>query len=157
MDYINPLFSNNEITKTKQKPAKPTQNKPPRIRSVRKDKCRNVKFPINNITQMKLKSLAKQASRLYRAQGKEPLSQTKFNTFLLRFGLENESLVYWDHEYKDTKVYMHTNILETEYENIGGPHGLSVRKGLSDRKVVYHIMLSVLKWLEGEGSLEKII
>jgi hypothetical protein len=40
---------------------------------------------------------------------------------------------------------MHTNVLETEYEEIGGPQGLSVRKGMSDRKVVYQISLVVPK------------
>jgi hypothetical protein len=39
---------------------------------------------------------------------------------------------------------MHTNVLEIEYEEIGDPHGLSIRRGLSDRKVVYQIMMSVL-------------
>jgi len=156
VDYINPLFNNNEITKPK-RPAATKSEKPIRTRSIRIDKCRNVKFPIDTIMQMKLKSFAKQAARINRTKGKEALSQTKFNTLLLRYGLEHGSILGWDHEYKDTKVYMHTNILETEYEEIGGPHGLSVRKGLSDRKVVFHIMLSVIKWLEGEGSLEKII
>lgn len=156
MDYINPLFNNNEKTKLK-RPAATKNEKHIRTRSVRSDKCRNIKFPIDTLMQIKLKSFAKQAARIYRAKGKEALSQTKFNTLLLRYGLENGSILCWNHEYKDTKVYMHTNILETEYEEIGGPHGLSVRKGLSDRKVVYQIMFSVLKWLEGEGSLEKII
>lgn len=155
MDYINPLF-NEEIPKLKNQAAAKNE-KQIRTRSVRSDKCRNIKFPIDALMQMKLKSLARQAARIYKEGGKEPLSQTKFNTLLLRFGLGNVSLIDWDHQYKDTKVYMHTYILELEYEEIGGPHGLSVRKGLSDRKVVYYILKSVLEWLEGEGSLEKII
>lgn len=156
MEFINPLFKNNEIVKpkkTEERAIKQTD----RIRAVRNDKTHNVKFPVTSVVQLKLKSHCKQAARIYRALGKEPLSQTKFNTLLLRYGLKNNRILRWDHEYKDTKVYMHTNVLETEFEEIGGPHGLSVRKGLSDRKVVYQVMLSVLSWLEGGGSIEKII
>lgn len=90
-------------------------------------------------------------------QGRQPLSQTKFNTILLRFGLQHDDILLWDTPYMDSKVYMHTNILETEYSDIGGPHGLAIRKNMSERKVVYHVMISVLKWLEGEGQIEKII
>ena len=156
MDYINPLFKDSAIVKPK-KPAGQKKKNLERVRAVRNDKTHNVKFPVNQIVQLKLKSHCKQAARLYRALAREPLSQTKFNTLLLRYGLKNDHIQRWDHEYKDTKVYMHTNVLETEYEEIGGPHGLSVRKGLSDRKVVFQVMLSVLYWLEGEGEIEKII
>ncbi|WP_274856883.1 hypothetical protein [Bacillus methanolicus] len=156
MGYINPLFNKptiiNEI-KLKEK----TLTKAVKNRAVRKDKTHNIKFPVSPIIQMKLKSYCKQAGRIYKKQGKEPLSQTKFNTLLLRFGLQHEEILKWTHDYNDTKVYMHTNILETEYTEIGGPHGLAIRKNLSDRKVVYQIMLSVLQWLEGGGTLEKIL
>lgn len=156
MEFINPLFKTNNASEIIKTPDIKMETKK-LTRSIRSDKCRNIKFPIDTLLRMKLKSCAKQAARIYQAKGKEPLSQTKFNTLLLRFGLNNGSLISWDHEYIDTKIYMHTNILETEYEEIGGPHGLSVRKGLSDRKVVYHIMVSVVKWLEGEGNLEEIV
>lgn len=156
MEYINPLFKNSEIVKPK-KTEEQKIKQMDRIRAVRNDKTHNIKFPVTSVVQLKLKSHCKQAARLFRAVGKEPLSQTKFNTLLLRYGLRKEHLQRWNHEYKDTKVYMHTNVLETEYEEIGGPHGFSVRKGLSDRKVVYQVMLSVLNWLEGEGDIEKII
>jgi hypothetical protein len=156
VEFINPLFKDNEIVKPK-KIEERVIKKTDQIRAVRNDKTHNIKFPVTPIVQLKLKSHCKQAARLYRGLTKESLSQTKFNTFLLRYGLKNDYIQRWDHEYKDTKVYMHTNILETEYEEIGGPHGLSVRKGLSDRKVVYQVMLSVLNWLEGGGEIEKII
>ncbi len=157
MDYINPLFNNIEISNEKKPPTPSQSKKGSSIRAVRSDKCHPVKFPVSPVIQMKLKSYRAEAARLYKSQRKEPLSQTKFNTELLRFGLQNEHILSWQHEYKDTKVYMHTNLLETEYIEIGGPHGLAIRKNLSERKVVYQVMLSVIKWLEGGGTIEKIL
>lgn len=158
MEYINPLFKNapekiQPITNS----AKKKQSKTSPARAVRSDKTHNVKFPVSSIMQMKLKSLCRQAGRIYKEQRKEPISQTKFNTILLRYGLQHTEIINWTYEYSDTKVYMHTNILEAEYMDIGGPYGFAVRKNLSERKVVFQIMNSVVRWLEGEGSLEKII
>ena len=105
---------------------------------------------------MKLKSFLRQTNRLYRLQGKEELKQTKFNTLLLQFALRHKEIIRFDYEYNDTKVYLHTTLLEMEYEReIGGPHGLAVRENLSERKVVFHIMMSVLHWIEGEVILKK--
>ncbi|MBT2688345.1 hypothetical protein J7I93_09140 [Bacillus sp. ISL-47] len=156
MDYINPLFDKPAITNSKKPIAKRPQ-KSHKQRSVRKDKTHNIKFPVSPLIQMKLKSFCKQAARIERQRGRESISQTKFNTILLRFALQHEEIINWTHEYSDTKVYMHTNILETEYTEVGGPHGLAIRKNLSERKVVYHMIHSVLTWMEGEGSLEKIL
>lgn len=156
MEYINPLFNNTEIVKPKQPASSKVNRKSPR--SIRSDKTHNVKFPVTQIMQMQLKSYHRQAKRLYRLKGKGDITQTTFNTLLLQFGLSHKDIINWNHEYKDTKVYMHTKLLESVFESaIGGPHGLTVQKNLSDRKVVFHVILSVLKWLEGEGSLEEIL
>lgn len=161
MGYINPIFNEPKIIKEKKVDKKPPESKTVKQmkpRAVRKDKTHNVKFPITPPVQMVLRSYCQQAKRLYKMQGKEPLTQTKFNTLLLRYGLEHKELHNWTHDYKDTKKYMHTNILETEYDyEIGGPFGLAIQKNLSDRKVVFHIIHSVLKWLEGGGRIEEII
>lgn len=161
MDYINPFQpirkQNTQIVNVPEKTRSNQQKFPKKKRSERSDKTHNAKFPVTPIEHMKLKSYCKQAKRLYVQEGKESLTQTKFNNILLRFGLKNQHLISWDNDYTDTKVYMHTNILKTEFIEIGGPHGLAVRKNLSERKVVYHIIVSVIKWLEGEGSLEKIL
>ncbi len=82
---------------------------------------------------------------------------TKFNTLLLRYGLNNEQILIWTQEYSDSKVYMHTKLLETEYTEIGGPYGLAVQKNISERKVVFFIIMSVLEWLDGGESIEEII
>lgn len=158
MDYINPLFNNNSTKLTPVQKKETISKKQTKVRATRKDKTHNIKFPVSSsVVQMKLRSHAKQLSRLKQKQGKEPISQTKFNTLLLKYGLEHPHLIDWEIEYLDSKVYMHTNILETEYSEIGGPHGLSIRKNASDRKVVYLIVHSVLKWLEGEGRIETFI
>lgn len=161
MGFINPIFNESNIIKEKKIEKKPPESKPvmaTKPRATRKDKTKNVKFPITPTIQMTLRSYCQQAKRLYKVQGKEPLSQTKFNTLLLRYGLEHKEILSWSHAYKDTKKYMHTNVLEIEYDHeIGGPFGLAIQKNLSDRKVVFHIIHSVLKWLEGVGSIEEII
>jgi hypothetical protein len=160
MEYINPLFNNTEKTKEKRiiSDQPKSNSKTKTIRATRSDKKHNVKFPVTPIIQMKLKSYCKQANRIYRLQGIESLTQTKFNTLILQYGLKHKELINWNHEYKDTKVYMHTNILEIEYEReIGGPHGLAIQKNISERKIVFQVVHSVLKWVEGEGSIEKIL
>ena len=52
---------------------------------------------------------------------------------------------------------MHTQPLETDYREIGGPYGLSIQKQLSDRKVVYYLVISALDWLRREGDYDKIL
>ncbi|WP_445491467.1 hypothetical protein [Niallia sp. 03133] len=155
MTYINPLFNEQKIIKEEAPKKTLPPSKPPR--KISSDKTHNIKFPVNKIEQMKLKSLCKQVNRIHADVRKDPITQTKFNTAILRFGLLHLEIISWDKPYSDTKQYMHTNILESEYEEIGGPHGLSVRKNGSDRKIVYYIISSVLTWLEGEGNIEKVI
>ena len=156
--YINPIFQEPKQIKLHEwKKQSNTDSQQPPKKAVRKDKTHNIKFPVSVRMQMSLKSTLKQANLLLKSQGTEPLSQTKFNTLLLRYGLQHPEILKWSTKYQDTKVYMHTNLFETEYDEIGGPHGLSIQKNLSDRKVVFHILLSVIYWMEGEGSVEKII
>lgn len=157
MDYINPIFNKNDSSKIEKhsKPSKITILT--KSRATRSDKQHNCKFPVDSILQMKLRSYFRQAARIFEKNGQSTLSQTKFNTLLLRFGLKNPDILTWDKDYKDTKVYMHTQLLETEFEEIGGPHGLAVRKSMSERKIVFHVIHSVIRWLEGSGDIEKIL
>jgi len=158
MGYINPLFNDSEITKVNQSSSPRQKKTTEKVRATRSDKTHNVKFPVSSTVQIKLKSFCKQAKRIRQLKGKEDITQTKFNTLLLQFGLAHKEILDWNHEYKDTKTYMHTNILEIEYEReIGGPHGLAIQKNTSERKVVYHVILSVLCWLERGGNIEKIL
>jgi hypothetical protein len=153
MGYINPLFGEQKIIKESSSSKKST--KPRKIRS---DKTHTIKFPVNEIERMKLRSLCKQVKLKLKEQGKPTIEQTKLNTLLLKYALDNQHLITFDLPYKDSKNYMHTNILLTQYEReIGGPHGLNVRKGMSDRKIVYMSVMSILNWLERDGDIEKII
>lgn len=82
------------------------------IRKQRSDKTHNIKFPVSDIEKMILQSLCKQTKRiLLMQQGKDPIQQTKLNTLLLVYGHRNQHILSWDWSYRDTKQYMHTNIL----------------------------------------------
>lgn len=149
MDYIAPIPRTNNNKKVSSQTTK---------RSPRSDKKHPVKFPTDSILNMKLRTYRQHTLRIIQNQGSEKLEQTDFNTLLLRYGLKNLHLVDWTKEYQDTKKYMTTKLLETEYKTtIGGPYGLSIQKGLSDRKVVYYIVAAVVEWLEKGGNLEEII
>lgn len=155
-DYINPLFKEQKIIKANSSASKKISE--PQPRKTRSDKTHNIKFPVTEIERMQLRSLCQQVKRAFAQQGRKPLEQTQFNTLLLKYGLDNQHILTWDWPYRDSPTRMHTNILETQYEReIGGPHGLAVRKGLSDRKVAYMTIMSVLEWLKGDGNIEKII
>ncbi|WP_461611876.1 hypothetical protein [Cytobacillus kochii] len=157
MSFINPLFEPSKNEKQKPNVSLNQKQTKSKKRSTRNDKTHNIKFPISSIQQIKLRSYCKQAQRVYQEKELDPLPQTKFNTKLLRYGMNHPEILTWSHNYKDSKTYMHTNLLETEYQDIGGPHGYAIRENLSERKVVYQIIMSVIVWMEGGGSLEKIL
>lgn len=161
MEFINPLFKEQRIIneQPKKELIKDTnEGEYKKIRKTRIDKTHKLKFPVTNVEKMKLQSLCKQVQRTLKARGVEPIQQTKLNTLLLQFGLKNQTIITWDWPYQDSKQYMHTNLKEIDFEReIGGPHGLAIRKGLSERKTAYMIIMSVLKWLEGGGNIEQII
>jgi len=127
------------------------------IRQIRSDKQHDIKFPVNEYLYIKLKDLNKQLNEQLKQKRKKEITQTVVNTKLLRFGLKNDWVINWDIHYKDSKRYMHTNLLETEYEKIGGRYGYSMTKMMSDRKVVTIIILSVLNYLESGGDINEVL
>lgn len=160
MEYINPLFKEQRLINEKKKPqlTHRPEDKEKRVRKTRIDKTHKLKFPVTTIEKMKLQSLCKQVQRILRNKGFEPIQQTKLNTLMLQYGINNQHILIWDWPYHDSKQYMHTNLIENIFElEIGGPFGLAIQKGLSERKTVYMIIMSVLKWLEGGGNIEQII
>jgi hypothetical protein len=159
VDFINPLFENDK-QKEKQKYTRKVTSESNRIRKKRADATRNIKFPVDQVYHMKLRTLFKQALAVQKRRGDAEhnlITQTKFNTLLLRYGLGHQNLITWNNPYKDTKKYFHTYILETEYPQIGGPYGLSILKQVSDRQVVYHIVTSIVDWLERSGNYDEIL
>ncbi|MBT2668988.1 hypothetical protein J7J00_26730 [Bacillus sp. ISL-4] len=86
------------------------------------------------------------------------MTQTTCNTLLLRFGLIKRKDVDYNIPYTDTKEYMHTYLLETEYgEKGGGLHEVAILKDLSDRRVAYCMIHHTVAWLERGGSIEEIL
>ncbi|MDQ1005396.1 hypothetical protein QFZ28_005974 [Neobacillus niacini] len=156
MESINPMFQNTRSKKMISKKEAP-ENHRTKKRQTRSDKCHNIKFPVTPIMQMKLRTYCKQTRRFYQNKDGQALSQTAFNTALLQFGLQHIDIVDWGLEYGDTKTYMHTMLIEKHYHMIGGPYGLAIQKQLSDRKVVFFIIASVLYWIEKGGSIEEIL
>ncbi|WP_028393973.1 hypothetical protein [Bacillus cihuensis] len=155
MKYINPIFSkrNNDSS---EKTVKATSSKA--TRKTRSDKTHDIKFVTTQILHMKLQTLCKQATRLYKPHTNERLTQTKFNTMLLRYGLNHQHIINWSADYTDKQGYMHVRPLEeSEYTELAGPYGLSIRHRLSERRTVYCIVYSVVLWLERGGSLEEIV
>lgn len=154
-----PLFKTSNIKKA----AVTAQNKPTpiskKIRKPRSDKCHDIKFPVTITEQIRFKTQCKHADYYYRKKYgyDKKLTQTHFNTLLLRYSLDNEHKVKWDRSYRDSKSYMHTKPIEGEYERIGGPYGYSTRKVMSDRKVVYHLVISALEVLEREGNYHDLL
>lgn len=158
---LNPFFSENPLSERKIVKSIPPQKTEPaktiKPRKVRSDKTHNLKFPITTVEQMELRTVFKQASPLYRRLRNVDLSQTKFNTYLLNYALKNPTIVNWNRPYQDTKKYMHVTPLETEYQlEIGGPHGLAIQKGISERKVAFYLVLSALAFIKGDGDYAKI-
>jgi hypothetical protein len=152
MDFISPVSKNGNSNSNREfKAAK-------KIRATRCDKLHPIKFPVDPMQTMKLRRYKELANRIHNLSGNEKLEQAEFNNALIKFGLKNLNIIDWKMEYQDTKKYMYTKLLETEYSSvIGGPYGLSIQKGVSDRKLVYLIIFSVVTWLERGGNLEEII
>ncbi|WP_162985731.1 hypothetical protein [Virgibacillus halodenitrificans] len=128
-------------------------------RKTRSDKCHDVKFPVTKAEQIRLKTQCKQTDYFYKEKHgyDKKLSQTLFNTLLLKYSIHNKNKINWDRSYSDSKTYMHTKLIEREYERIGGPYGYSTRRAMSDRKVVYYLVISALELLEKEGAYRDLL
>lgn len=158
---LNPFFSEKPAVENKPvnaipSTALPQPRKTNKSRKIRSDKTHNLKFPVSPVDLMELRTVCKQASTLYKQLKKEELTQTKFNTCLLNYARKNPSIVNWNRPYQDSKKYMHVTPLETDYQDIGGPHGLAIQKGLSERKVAFYLVLSALAFIKGDGDYAKI-
>lgn len=159
-EYHIPFFESNNNNQKSNFANKNTNNSPAiRQRRIRSDKCRDIKFPITKNEQVRLKIACKEADILYKKlygyDGK--LTQTHFNTLLLKYALQHIQEINWHKSYKDTKLYMHTKPTERDYEWIGGPRGLSTKHAISDRKLVYLLVISILELLERKGDFNSVL
>lgn len=151
MGFINPIKKNIHNNRDQDQTVKTISNT---MRKKRSDKKHTTKFPVDHMLAVRLKTACKQLNR----NRIEKLTQTEFNTKLLEFGLSRIELIDYSLSYKDTKQYMQIKLLESEYQSsIAGPYGIAVRMNLSERKVVYFIVHSVLLHFERGGNIEEII
>ncbi|WP_180954677.1 hypothetical protein [Bacillus sp. V5-8f] len=47
--------------------------------------------------------------------------------------------------------------LEREYEDVGGPYGLAITNGFSDRKAIYMMVISAMEHVKGSGKYNEIL
>lgn len=156
-DNLNPLFNepktvsnkntlNNKFQKTFQEKKK---------RAPRSDRGHQVKFPVTLEQQILFKS------SLQRFKFHYPdieMKQTKYNTLLLSYALDHLHVVDWDMDYIGTSEHhMTTKLPEYRFLEIGGIHGLSIQKGLSNRKTVYKMTISTLNYIEKGGYYGEIL
>jgi hypothetical protein len=161
MSSLNPFFE--ELNRGKSKPKvieKASLTDPSylsSIRKVRKDKQHDIKFPVDYVMKVKLRTICKAWNPTYKKKLGKPLTQTNLNTLLLRFSMSRWKEVDFSIVYKDTKEYMHTHLFETEYSQRGGLRDISISQDLSDRRVVYSMICYAISWLERGGSIEEIL
>lgn len=123
---INPIFEE-KLVLTKSS----TLSSPVTKRKTRSDKRHDIKFPVTPAQKEMLRLLSK----------KNRIRETSMTTKLLSISLR-EITVLPDYEYHDTKKYMHVKPNQLEYERIVE---FAIRYGISERKVVTLLMMSVLK------------
>jgi len=142
---------------TKQNKAKQIPNQQPKkTRKKRKDAGHNVKFPVSQDLQRLFKASRKRCCLLH-PQYKEQLKQTKYNTLLLQYALDNPHIVDWNQPYKDSSTYLHTMLKKERFDEIAGIYGVADERNLSNRKCVFMMCVSALNWIEKEGDYEEII
>lgn len=162
MSSLNPFFEEMKKKDPKPKAIQKTSSggsshKITSVRKVRKDKQHDIKFPVEYVMKVKLRTLCKTLNPIYKQKTGKSLTQTACNTLLLRFGLTRWKDVNYAMDYADTKEYMHTYLLETEYGERGGLHEVAILKDLSDRRVAFCMIHHTVAWLERGGSIEEIL
>ena len=130
-----------------------------RNRQTRSDKCKDIKFPVSKNEQIRLKIACKNTDILYKEKhgSNEKLTQTRFNTLLLRYGMNYTNEINWNRPYTDTKLYMHAKPTIKEYELLGGPEGIGTINGISDRKLFYLIVITALEILESKEDYYNVL
>jgi len=150
-----PKRTNPPSTTLKQTPQRPNTNTK-KVRKTRWDKKQNIKFPVNQELQRELKRGRKRCL-VFHPSYRDELTQTKFNSQLLIFALDNPSIVQWNLQYKDTPTYMHCMVTQPVFEEINGIYGLCDEHNLSIRKCTFMLVISALNHLERKGDYNEII
>lgn len=143
---ILPLFHSAARTPSTPVQIQPATPKPRKPHQQRWDKTHGMKFPINEEQERQLRILYKR--HLYQAK-----SITVFVTMMLRYGLRNPSVIR-EQDYKDTGIYKTAKPNQIEYSLIGGERGYAIEWGLSERKALHRIVISVLSYMEAGGRID---
>jgi hypothetical protein len=155
MDNLNPLFEESIIKPSPNVSKKTVSSSPKTKRTVRSDKGHAVKFPVSLQQQIEFKTSLRRFKYYF---PDVQIQQTKYNTLLLWYALDHLYIVDWDLEYIGTSEHhMTTKLPEYRFSEIGGLHGLSIEKGLSDRKTVYKMTISALHYIEKGGHYNEIL
>ncbi|QOK30078.1 hypothetical protein IIE26_27305 (plasmid) [Cytobacillus oceanisediminis] len=156
-DNLNPLFQEAKSSVKKQTLQRPNTNKAQgkNKKAPRKDKGHCVKLPVTFEQQILFKTSLKR----FRYHFPEiEIKQTKYNTLLLWYALDHLHIVDWTMDYIGTSEHhMTTKLPEYRYLEIGGINGLSMQKGLSERKAVCIMTISALKYIEKGGYYGEIL
>lgn len=143
-DNLNPIFRNELPKKTEPKKQQ---------RKTRSDKRHTARFPVDLHLQGDFK---RSLNRFKRNYPDLEIKQTKYNTLLLLYALNNPEIVRWDMDYKDSDTYMTTKLLKTKFEEIGGDYGIAINKGMSWRKAVFMMAVSALHYIEKGGYYDEV-
>jgi hypothetical protein len=155
MDNLNPLFEDSIIKPSPNVSKKTVSSSPKTKRTVRSNKGHGVKFPVSLQQQIEFKTSIRRFKYYYPGV---KIQQTKYNTLLLWYALDHLHIVDWNLEYIGTSEHhMTTKLPEYRFSEIGGLHGLSIEKGLSDRKTVYKMTISALQYIEKGGYYNEIL
>ncbi|WP_214482955.1 hypothetical protein [Bacillus sp. SM2101] len=155
---LTPIFqeidNHSKTNSNPQNKMSPTQ--PSTKRKIRSDKGHNVKFPVSSELQRQFKTSRKRCLTLF-PEFRDKIKQTKYNTLLLSYALDHLDIVDWDLPYSDSLQYMHTQLPEYRYKEIGGLYGIADEHNLSSRKCVYMMVVSALKEIERTEAYYEIL
>lgn len=156
-DNLNPLFNDSKLVDKKTPLIKKNTNtlKNKGKRATRSDKGHTVKFPVTLEQQIRFKTSLKRFKYHF---PDIDIMQTKYNTLLLWYALDNLHIVDWGMDYKGTSEHhMTTKLPEYRFSEIGGINGLATQKGLSDRKAIFKMTFSALNYIEKGGFYGEIL
>lgn len=146
---IMPLFhTSNRTTPAKPIQVNPAPPKPKKPQQTRFDKTHGMKFPVTEEQDRLLRMFWKRYKEAYQAT-----SITVFVTMMLRYGLNHPHLVQAQ-PYNDTGTYKTAKPNQVEYDLIGGENGVAIKWGVSERKALHRIIISVLRYMETGGRLD---
>lgn len=113
------------------------------------DKTSPRKFPVSELENKELRRLY-----LFLKDELKASSLTDFLTMILRFGLRHPELLKSNFHYENTGIYKTVKPNQIEKELLSGRSGFAIEWGMSERRALYQIIFSVLRYVKQGGKLE---